>query len=122
MSIPGMQAGRSDSIVELVDMFPTVSELVGLPVPSDLQGVSLVPVLQDPTANVKQGALSFTKGTSWRNRDWAYMRYSDGSEELYDMRRDPEQFTNLAKDDQFAAVRRRMSDELTAQQTRFQLK
>ena len=119
MSVPGYQPGRSDSIVELVDIFPTLSQLVGLKTPSDLHGVSLVPVLEDNAAVVKQGALSFAKGTSWRNKDWAYMRYNDGSEELYDMRSDPEQFTNLAEVKQHAAVRKRMADELAAQRKRF---
>ena len=77
MSVPGMKTGRSKSIVELVDMYPTLSELAGLKIPAEVQGTSLLPILKDPQATVKAGALSFNKGYSLRQRDWHYMRYND---------------------------------------------
>ncbi|MGI9244295.1 MAG: sulfatase [Verrucomicrobiales bacterium] len=95
---PGHEPGRSGSIVELVDLYPTLSELAGLELPSKTQGTSLVPVLNDPSTEVKQGAISYAKGTAWRTRDWAYLRYKNGGEELYDMRADPDQLHNLAGD------------------------
>lgn len=98
ISAPGYQPGRSSSIVELVDMFPTLSELAGLDIPQGLHGTSLVPILKDNDAQVKETALSFNKGTSLRTRDWHYMRYDDGTAELYDMKADPNEFTNLASD------------------------
>jgi iduronate 2-sulfatase len=102
LSLPGNKPGRSSSIVELVDLYPTLSKVAGLKIPEHVQGTSLLPILKDPTATVKEGALSFGKGHSWRTPNWAYMRYTDGTEELYDMRKDPEQFTNLAKDQKHA--------------------
>ena len=97
ISTPGYKAGRSDSIVELVDLYPTLADLTGLEAPDSVQGVNLQPVLKNPEATVKEGALSFSNGHSWRTRDWAYMKYRDGSEELYDMKNDSGQITNLAK-------------------------
>ena len=44
------------------------------------------------------------KGTSMRTSNWAYMKYGDGSEELYDMKKDSKQFVNLAKSTQHAKV------------------
>jgi iduronate 2-sulfatase len=114
LSVPGSKAGRTESIVELVDLYPTLSQLAGLSVPAEVQGVSLVPVLKDRAARVKDGALSFAKGHSWRTPDWAYMRYNDKSEELYDMRADPGQFTNLAEDPHHAATVKRMAAGLKA--------
>ena len=114
MSIPGYAPGRTQSITELVDLFPTLSEVVGLNVPVGLQGVSLVPVLNDPAATAKRGALSFASGYSWRTSDWAYMRYTDGSEELYDMNEDPGQFRNLAKDPEHATTLKRLTADLDA--------
>ena len=96
MSVPGMKTGRSKSIVELVDMYPTLSELAGLKIPGAVQGTSLLPILKDPQATVKAGALSFNKGYSLRTEDWHYMRYNDKTLELYDMNKDPQQFHNLA--------------------------
>ena len=62
---------------------------------------------------VRDGALSLNKGFSLRTADWAYMRYNDGSNELYDMNADPNQFTNLAEDSDFAMQRRRLNTALT---------
>ncbi len=96
ISLPGAATGRSNAIVELVDLFPTACEMTGVPVPSGLHGKSLMPILQDPRASIRDYAISFASGTSLRSKDWAYMRYNDGAEELYDMRSDPMQFENLA--------------------------
>jgi iduronate 2-sulfatase len=96
MSAPDHQPGISSSIVELVDMFPTACDLTGLPIPKSVQGKSLLPILANPKATVKETALSFVgTGTSMRSSDWTYMKYGDGSEELYDMKEDPKQFKNL---------------------------
>lgn len=58
ISAPGMrQAGRSsDSIVELIDIYPTLADLAGLPIPEILEGKSLTPILNEPNADVKQAA------------------------------------------------------------------
>ncbi|MGK0184918.1 MAG: iduronate 2-sulfatase [Verrucomicrobiales bacterium] len=114
ISAPGYKPGQTASIVELVDLYPTLSELAGLAVPENVQGLSLVPVLKDPFTKVKKGALSFSKGHSWRTKNWAYMHYNDGSEELYDMRRDPGQITNLANKLEHEATRKRMEAGLSA--------
>ena len=97
ISVPRMKAGRSESIVELVDLMPTLAELCDIKIPKGLHGKSLVPVLKNPSASVKDGALSFNNlGTSYRTKNWSYVRYKDGKEEMYDMVKDPQQFRNLA--------------------------
>ena len=97
ISVPGMKAGRSESIVELVDLMPTLAELCDIKIPKGLHGESLVPVIKNPSASVKDGALSFNNsGTSYRTKNWSYVRYKDGKEEMYDMAKDPQQFRNLA--------------------------
>lgn len=96
LSAPGYHAGATGAITELVDLFPTLSELAGLPIPAEVQGTSLVPVLKDPAARVKEHALSFHNGYSLRGERWHYMRYNDGSRELYDMQEDAGEFNNLA--------------------------
>lgn len=97
ITIPGMEPGRTDSIAELVDIHPTICEVLKLPVPETAQGKSLLPVIKDPAASVREAALSINgKNHALRSARWAYMRYADGSEELYDMDKDPRQFANLA--------------------------
>jgi iduronate 2-sulfatase len=105
MRVPTSKPGISSSIVELVDLFPTACEATGLPIPQGVEGKSLLSVLENPKATVKEAAFSFVgKGTSMRTSEWAYMKYGDGSEELYDMKKDPKQFVNLAKSAEHAKV------------------
>ena len=105
ISMPGLKPGRSSSLVELVDLFPTLSAAAGLQAPGDLHGTSLLPILKDPVARVKESALSIhSSGTSMRTASWTYTRYKDGSEELYDMTNDPGQFTNRARDAESAVT------------------
>jgi len=109
ISAPGYESGRSQSLVELVDLYPTLCELTGKPVPETVEGASLVPVLSDPSVKVKNAALSYAqKGQGWRFDDWAYMRYKDGSEELYNMKTDPGQFINLVDEESAAEDLKRM--------------
>ncbi len=112
VSVPGIASGRSRSIAELVDLYPTLSELAGLEIPKDAQGRSLVPVLKDPSATVRDEALSFKNGAALRTSDWAYMKYNDGSAELYDMNADPRQFTNLAGNAKHQDTLRRLDQRL----------
>ena len=76
--------------------------------------MSLLPVLSDHDATVKTEALSFHNGASIRTDDWHLMRYKDGTEELYDMRNDPGETTNLAAEETFRAVRSRLRKRLSA--------
>jgi iduronate 2-sulfatase len=95
--VPGRAVGKSNSLTELVDLYPTICDLIGVPIPKAAQGKSLTPILADPRATIHTEALSFHNGTSLRTDRWHYMRYKDGSEELYDMQTDPGETTNLAK-------------------------
>lgn len=121
MSVPGSKPARSASIVELMDVFPTVSELVGLEVPASVQGSSLLPILRDPRHDVKPGALAFHNGHSWRTKQWHYMRYKDGTHELYDMARDPNEFHNLAEERSHQSIRERLDQQLTERLKQFGL-
>lgn len=113
MSVPGFKPGRTKSITELTDIFPTLSELAGLKTPSTVQGKSLVPVLKNHAATVREGALSLNRAScSIRTSKWAFMQYPDGSAELYDMETDPNQFTNLAGDAEYLDIQSHMSDLL----------
>lgn len=101
--VPGMEPGRTSSLVELVDFYPTCVELLGLPIPEGLHGKSLVPILRNPERPIRDTALSGGKGqASIRSATWHYMSYGERGEELYDMVKDPDQYTNVVDDPRYA--------------------
>jgi iduronate 2-sulfatase len=107
ISAPGMKPGRTSSLVELVDFYPTCTDLLGLPAPKGLHGKSLAPILRDPAATVRDTALSFNirgPGGALRSATWHYMNYGSQGEELYDMIKDPDQYTNVVNDPAYAKV------------------
>lgn len=104
---PGVKAGqRCTRPAELLDIYPTLIELCGLPPRSDLEGISLVPQLRDAAARRDRPAItSHNQGNHGiRSERWRYIRYADGSEELYDMQADPREWTNLAGRPEYAEV------------------
>ncbi len=103
---PGIRpGGRCVQPVELLDIYPSLIELCGLPLRQDLEGLSLVPQLQDAGARRERPAItSHNQGNHGvRSDGWRYIRYADGAEELYNMRNDPREWTNLAGRPEFSA-------------------
>lgn len=98
--------GRSPRPVEILDLYPTLVQLAGLPEVDHLEGASLVPLLKDPHAPRSRPAITTHNpgNHSVRSQRWRYIRYADGSEELYDHDNDPHEFTNLAGRSQYANV------------------
>ena len=91
-------AGRCDAPVNLLDIYPTLVELCELPSKKELEGISLVPLLKNPGAEWERPALT-THGRnnhSIRSKRWRYIRYADGTEELYDHSVDEMEWENLA--------------------------
>ena len=99
ISSPGVAGGfQSDEPVELLDIFPTLLQLAGLPADSGQQGKSLVPLMnQQPVSNWRPAITSFGPGNfSIRNKRFRLIRYRDGSVELYDHQSDPHEWFNIA--------------------------
>jgi arylsulfatase A-like enzyme len=90
----------------LLDIYPTLIELCGLPARTGLEGVSLVPQLKNANAPRARPAItSHNQGNHGiRSERWRYIRYADGTEELYDTGNDPDEWTNLAGRMEHAAV------------------
>jgi arylsulfatase A-like enzyme len=111
------QAGaKIDAPVSLVDVYPTLLELCGLPLMPNkgraapaLDGHSLVPFLSADSAKTWQGpsvALSATRyARTVRSERYRYILYNEGGEELYDMQNDPHELTNLAKNPEVDAIK-----------------
>ena len=105
---PGVaKAGeRCDRPVGLIDIYPTLIDLCGLKAKPELDGISLTPLLRHPDAAWSRPAVSqYKRGQcAVRSQRWRYIRYSDGTEELYDHDTDPHEWTNLAGDDKHRPV------------------
>jgi arylsulfatase A-like enzyme len=107
---PGLPRGaRVRGVVRLVDVAPTVLDLLGLPAPADVQGTSLLPRLGGaqtaPLVAVSESMLFADEGKAVRTEDFKYVRWADGHEELYDLRADPLERTSLAACSDLGAAR-----------------
>ena len=128
LSVPGMKkvGAHTDALVEFVDIYPTLSELAGLPLPGHLEGASLKPLLDDPkrawkTAAFSQyprsqngGLMGYSMRTD-RYRFTVWVSRTDHSKvdatELYDHQTDPQENTNLAKDPANAELVSRLMEQ-----------
>lgn len=108
---PGMPQGTHTGStcgkpVNLLSLFPTLTELAGLPRKSDNDGPSLVPLLRNPEADwphVSVTHLSEPGSYGLSAERWRYIHYANGDEELYDCQTDPYEWTNLAPAAEHAA-------------------
>lgn len=94
---PGKKVGETPALSQQIDIYPTLADLCELPIPKHIQGTSLVQAMDDPRHVVHQsvycvrGKNDHLLRTDW----WAFIRYGNGGVELYNMKADPHQFTNL---------------------------
>jgi arylsulfatase A-like enzyme len=105
------RGGRCQRPAELIDMYPTLVELCGLAPRPGLDGHSLVPQLKDPAAPRQWPAITTSNQNNHaiRTERWRFIRYADGSQELYDMQTDAREWKNLATDAGYAEVIRDLS-------------
>ena len=100
ISAPGVTTRntRSDRVVSLLDIYPTLVELTGLGPGEGMDGQSLIPLLKQPDRSWPRPVLSTFgyQNHSLRTERWRYIRYHDGTEELYDHNTDPYEWDNLA--------------------------
>lgn len=112
ISAPGKAAGKACArTVELLDLYPTLTDLAGIAAPGNLEGASLRPLLENPGAEWKRPAFTQVQrgafpGHSVRTERWRYTEWDRGGkgEELYDHETDPQEVHNLAKDEKHAAI------------------
>ncbi len=110
IKVPGKKPAVCHSFSELIDLYPTTAELVGLDYSEHLQGKSLVKTFDNPWYSVRDTAFSVSQGGRsflLRTDKWAYIQYDEDAGsgiELFNMKTDPEQYTNLALDSNYAKV------------------
>ena len=104
------QGQRASARVELIDMYPTLTDLAGLKLPTDLEGKSLAPLLLNPKKWDQQDTVGFSQfnragnqGYSVRTKDFRYTEWRNAktqkivAQELYDHRNDPQENINVAE-------------------------
>lgn len=116
MVVPGMtkEGTRCERTVSLLDIYPTLSELCDLKNRPDVEGDSIVSLLKDPRAKWDRPIVT-THGRNnhaVRSERWRYVRYADGSEELYDHEKDPNEWTNLASRPEHADLKKKLAASL----------
>ncbi|VGO13323.1 Arylsulfatase [Pontiella desulfatans] len=112
--VPGLTkpGSRCERAATFLDIYPTLSELCGLPIRPELEGQSIVPLLKDPSRDWKVPAVitdHYGPDYSIVLDQWNYIVYRDGSEELYDHSKDPDEFTNLANNPEYTVVKKRLA-------------
>ncbi|MFG0264719.1 MAG: sulfatase [Rhodopirellula sp. JB055] len=119
IKVPGKLPGVCDSLVEMLDLYPTLANLCDLQVPQHVQGKDISEMLDDPTHSVRDAAFCVApmrKGFLLRTDRWAFIQYKEdasGGIELFDMQKDPKQFNNLANLPDHANVVADMKSRLT---------
>jgi iduronate 2-sulfatase len=116
--VPGLARGgdSSDGLVELVDLYPTLTELCEIKPPAALQGTSLVPMLRDAASPGKNVAYIVVRrgpdlGRAIRTERWRYTQWPEG-EELYDLKNDPAENYNLVQSETQSETLEQMRAEL----------
>ena len=113
ISAPDLAATRGKRCkqpVSLVDLYPTLVELCGLPAQDGLDGRSIAPLVRNPETEWRFPAvIDLRDNHAVRSQRWHYIRYADGGEELYDMSDDPNQWENLANNAAYSEVKEQLS-------------
>lgn len=111
---PGLSAGTCDKMVEMVDIYPTITELCKVPTPAGLEGASMVRLMQNPNQTWKKASFSQLKAepnyplikkceaVHYENLHYNY--WGTYGEELYDRNADPNEYVNLVTDPNYATV------------------
>ncbi len=97
IKVPNGLKGKCTKPVELLSIYPTLIDICGISPNQNIEGTSLAPLLKNPQVDWPYAAIS-TLGQnnhSIRDERWRYILYADGSEELYDHKRDPNEWNNL---------------------------
>ncbi len=112
---PGIQPGSSDALVYLHDLFPTICELASLTIPAETQGISLLPIIEGRTKQVRDTL--FTAYGKWiravRDDRWKLIVWPQlNKTQLFDLEDDPDELYDLAASTEHVTLVSRLKDRL----------
>lgn len=114
---PGIPKGKSDALVYLFDLFPTICELAGVATPSVAEGKSLLPVVRGEVSKVREELFCAYRDCQRMIRDdrWKLIEYHVGgarNTQLFDLSKDPQELVNLAGESSVEGIRMRLAARL----------
>jgi arylsulfatase A-like enzyme len=119
--VPGLTKPNThcERTVDFMSIYPTLTDLCGIPTPPHVQGETIRTLLATPSAAWDKPAITTYKfqNHSVRSEGWRYIRYADGGEELYDEKKDPYEWKNLANDPAFASQKSALQKYLPSKNT-----
>lgn len=105
IAAPGIAPGTVDAPVDLTTVYPTLVDICNLPPKDELEGLSVMPLIDNPDSVFPPALMTYMPGNhAIRTTRWRYIRYADGSEELYDHTQDEHEWTNLANDGRYREI------------------
>lgn len=116
--LPNGKAVRCNQTASLIDIYPTLLEYCGIEGPAhELDGESLMPIFKNPKAEWTRNSVTyFGENTSAvRSQRYRYIRYADGSEELYDHNTDPYEHENIAGKASMKSVKESLAKSIPTQ-------
>lgn len=118
ISAPGYaKNAHTASIVELLDIYPTLCELAEIQTPEHVEGKSMVTLLSDPEQDWRQMAYTkFNKGISVVSSHYSYTEWSSAQRMLFDLKEDPGENINIAEDPNYKEVVKELSAAIRKQE------
>ncbi len=105
IQVPGLNPRKVNTPVNLIDLYPTLSELCQLSENTELEGNDLTLLLNGSEGKDSTTLITFRKGNhAIHDSRWRYIRYHDGGEELYDHSNDPNECINLANEPKYFSI------------------
>ena len=121
MAGPGIPKGNSDALAYTMDVFPTICDLVGAPIPQGVDGDSLVPVIDGDEPDVRKTLFYAYRNVQRAVRDdrWKIIRYPEIKRtQLFDLQNDPDETKDLSGSPEQAERIKKMMDLMQQWQTR----
>ena len=115
-SAPGMKKNiRTDALVELIDLYPSLCELANIKTPDYLEGTSFVPLMKNPKQPWKKAVFSMFGSRTIRTKEYRLIEHKkSGAIELFDLKIDPGETRNVAKKPQYEKIKKDLLQQLNA--------